>query len=163
MSSKVAKLVSAYRQHLTVPWQAGLAAIQRVIFAVYDKADELRLRANVEEFALATRQAGKQWLLLDLTNTSRTGKELEELLGRCNITVNKNTIPGEKLSPMVASGIRIGTPAITTRGMVESDMEQIAGMIRTVIDGGEDVCPDVKRQVEEMMKRFPLYEGFPNE
>ena len=100
-------------------------------------------------------------LLLDLTNTSRTGKELEELLGRCNITVNKNTIPGEKLSPMIASGIRIGTPAVTTRGMVESDMEQIAGMIRTVIDGGEDVCPDVKRQVEKMMKRFPLYEGFP--
>ena len=68
MSSKVAKLVSAYRQHLTVPWQAGLAAIQRVIFAVYDKTDELRLRANIEEFALATQQAGKKWLLLDVTN-----------------------------------------------------------------------------------------------
>lgn len=68
MSSKVAKLVVAYRQHLTVPWQVGLAAIQRVIFAVYDKADELRLRANVEEFALATQQANKQWLLLDVTN-----------------------------------------------------------------------------------------------
>ena len=68
MSSKVAKLVSTYRQHLTVPWQGGLAAIQRVIFAVYDKADELRLRANVEEFALATQQAGKQWLVLDLTH-----------------------------------------------------------------------------------------------
>ena len=68
MSSKVAKLVSVYRQHLTVPWQAGLAAIQRVIFAVYDKTDELRLRANVEEFALVTQQASKKWLLLDLTN-----------------------------------------------------------------------------------------------
>lgn len=68
MSSKVAKLVSAYRQHLTVPWQAGLAAIQRVIFVVYDKADELRLRANVDEFALATQQAGKRWLMLDVTN-----------------------------------------------------------------------------------------------
>ena len=68
MSSKVGKLVSVYRQHLMVPWQAGLAAIQRVIFAVYDKVDELRLRANLEEFALATQQAGKQWLLLDLTN-----------------------------------------------------------------------------------------------
>jgi hypothetical protein len=68
MSSKVAKLVSAYRQHLTVPWQAGLAAIQRVIFAVYDKADELRLRANIGEFELATQQAGKQWLLVDVTN-----------------------------------------------------------------------------------------------
>jgi hypothetical protein len=68
MSSKVNKLVSAYRQHLTVPWQASLAAIQRVIFAVYDKTDELRLRANVEEFALVTQQAGKQWLLFDVTN-----------------------------------------------------------------------------------------------
>jgi hypothetical protein len=68
MSSKVTKLVSAYRQHLTVPWQGGLAAIQRVIFAVYDKTDELRLRANVEEFALVTKEAGKQWLLIDVTD-----------------------------------------------------------------------------------------------
>jgi len=69
MSSKVSKLVSTYRQHLTVPWQAGLAAVQRVIFAVYDKSDELRLRANAEEFALVTQQAGKQWLLIDVTNS----------------------------------------------------------------------------------------------
>ena len=68
MSSRVARLADAYRQHLTVPWQAGLAAVQRVIFAVYDKADELRLRAHVGEFELATTQAGKQWLLLDVTN-----------------------------------------------------------------------------------------------
>lgn len=69
MSSKLAKLVAAYRQHLGVPWQSGLAPIQRVIFAVYDKTDELRLRANVDEFALVTQQLGKQWLLIDLTNT----------------------------------------------------------------------------------------------
>lgn len=68
MSSKLSHLLAAYRQHLSAPWQAGLAAIQRVIFAVYDKADELRLRANVGEFELATQQAGKQWLLLDVTN-----------------------------------------------------------------------------------------------
>ena len=68
MLSKVARLVSAYRQHLTVPWQSGLAAIQRVIFAVYDKTDELRLRANIGEFELATQQAGKQWLLIDVTH-----------------------------------------------------------------------------------------------
>lgn len=68
MSSKVSKLVSTYRQHLTLPWQPGLAAVQRVIFAVYDKSDELRLRANAEEFALVTLQAGKQWLLIDVTN-----------------------------------------------------------------------------------------------
>jgi hypothetical protein len=68
MSSRVLQLATAYRQHLTVPWQVGLAAIQRVIFAVYDKADELRLRASVDEFALATAHAGKHWLLIDLTN-----------------------------------------------------------------------------------------------
>lgn len=68
MSSKVSKLLTTYRQHLTVPWQAGLAAVQRVIFAVYDKSDELRMRANAEEFALVTQQAGKQWLLIDVTH-----------------------------------------------------------------------------------------------
>jgi len=68
MSSKVSRLAATYRQHLSVPWQGGLAAIQRVIFAVYDKTDELRLRAQVGEFELATQQAGKHWLLLDATN-----------------------------------------------------------------------------------------------
>lgn len=68
MSSKLAKLLIVYREHLTVPWQTGLAAIQRVIFAVYDKTDELRLRANVGEFELATQQASRQWLVLDVTN-----------------------------------------------------------------------------------------------
>lgn len=67
MSSKIAKLLSAYRQHLTVPWQKNLAAVQRTIFAVYNKSDELRLRAQLEEFALVTQQAGKKWLVLDLT------------------------------------------------------------------------------------------------
>ena len=66
--SRVEKLVTAYRQHLTVPWQAGLAPIQRVIFAVYDKADELRLRANTGEFEQATQQAKRAWLLIDVTN-----------------------------------------------------------------------------------------------
>lgn len=68
MSSKVGKLVSVYKQHLDAPWQEGIAGIQRVIFAVYDKADELRLRANVGEFQLVTQQAQKKWLLIDLTN-----------------------------------------------------------------------------------------------
>ncbi|MBR4068116.1 MAG: serine hydroxymethyltransferase [Clostridia bacterium] len=102
-------------------------------------------------------------ILLDLTKTGRTGKELEALLGLCNITVNKNTIPGETLSPFVTSGVRVGTPAVTTRGMLESDMEQIAGFFRRVIDGGEEACPAVMAEVVEMMKRFPLYENYPND
>jgi len=68
MSSKVAKLAAVYRQYIDVPWQKGLSGEQRTIFAVYDKADELRLRANVEEFALATQEASKRWQLLDVTN-----------------------------------------------------------------------------------------------
>ncbi|MBR2924507.1 MAG: serine hydroxymethyltransferase [Clostridia bacterium] len=102
-------------------------------------------------------------ILLDLTKTGRTGKELEALLGLCNITVNKNTIPGETLSPFVTSGVRVGTPAVTTRGMVESDMERIASFFRSVIDGGEEACSAVKAQVVEMMKNFPLYENYPND
>ncbi len=101
-------------------------------------------------------------ILMDLTNTERTGKELEQLLGQSNITVNKNTIPGEKRSPFVASGVRVGTPAVTTRGMKENDMEAIAGFIKKIIMGGEDACPGVKGDVEQMMRRFPLYQGFPD-
>ena len=101
-------------------------------------------------------------ILMDLTNTERTGKEMEALLGLANITVNKNTIPGEKLSPMVTSGVRVGTAAVTTRGMVESDMDIVADFIKRVLVGGESACTSVKADVIEMMKRFPLYENFPN-
>lgn len=101
-------------------------------------------------------------ILMDLTNTERTGKEMEALLGACNITVNKNTIPGEQRSPMVTSGVRVGTPAVTTRGMLESDMEKIAGFIKRVLVDGESGCERVKADVVEMMKSFPLYEGFPH-
>lgn len=102
-------------------------------------------------------------ILIDLTNTERTGKEMEALLGLANITVNKNTIPGEQRSPFITSGVRVGTPAITTRGMVESDMELIAGFIKRILVEGEAACESVKAEVLTMMKRFPMYEGYPNE
>jgi len=66
--NKISKLLHAYKEHLAVPWQDGLAAIQRVIFAVYDKTDELRLRASIGEFEIATQQAAHDWLLIDVTN-----------------------------------------------------------------------------------------------
>ncbi len=102
-------------------------------------------------------------LLLDLTNTPFTGKEVEAMLGLCNITVNKNTIPNEKRSPFITSGIRIGTPAVTSRGMVESDMVQIASFLQRILVGGESACEAVKADVAVMMERFPLYESFPND
>jgi hypothetical protein len=66
--SKLDKLVYAYHEHISLPWQAGLAAIQRVIFAVYDKNEELRLRAHLGEFELETKQSGHEWLQIDVTN-----------------------------------------------------------------------------------------------
>ena len=124
------------------------------------KALENAFRAN--DIKMVSDGTDNHLILMDLTNTERTGKEMEALLGACNITVNKNTIPGEQRSPMVTSGVRVGTPAVTTRGMVESDMALIAGFIKRVMDSGEAACESVKADVVEMMKRFPLYETFPN-
>ena len=124
------------------------------------KALENAFRAN--DIKMVSGGTDNHLILMDLTNTERTGKEMEALLGACNITVNKNTIPGEKLSPMVTSGVRVGTPAVTTRGMVEADMEQIAAFIKRVLVGGEGSCDSVKADVIEMMKRFPLYDSFPH-
>ncbi len=98
-------------------------------------------------------------MLLDLTGTGVTGKQLETLLGQANITVNKNTIPKETLSPFITSGVRIGTPAVTTRGMREPEMETIAALIARVIREGEAALPQVKEQVLALCARFPLYEG----
>ena len=124
------------------------------------KALENALRDN--DIRMVSDGTDNHLILMDLTNTERTGKEMEALLGQCNITVNKNTIPGEQRSPMITSGVRLGTPAVTTRGMVESDMVAIAGFIKRVLVGGEAACPGVKADVQAMMKRFPLYESFPN-
>ncbi len=124
------------------------------------KALENAFRAN--GIRMVSDGTDNHLILIDLTNTQRTGKEMEALLGACNITVNKNTIPGEQRSPMVTSGVRVGTPAVTTRGMVESDMAEVAGFIKRVLEGGEAACPGVKADVEAMMRRFPLYENFPN-
>ncbi len=98
-------------------------------------------------------------MLLNLTGTGRTGKELENLLVRANVTVNKNTVPFETLSPFVTSGIRVGTPAVTSRGMREPEMEKIAGFIALLAEKGEEAIPGVKEEVIALCERFPLYEG----
>ena len=97
-------------------------------------------------------------LLLDLTGTEMTGKLLETLLEEANITVNKNTVPNEIRSPFVTSGVRVGTPAVTTRGLKEADMAKVAGWIARVVREGETAVPQVKAEVEAFMKGFPLYE-----
>ena len=97
-------------------------------------------------------------MLVDLTPKNRTGKEVEKLLDLAHITVNKNTIPFETLSPFVTSGIRIGTPAVTSRGMKEAEMKAIGNLIASIIERGEEAVEPVKAEVLSLTKRFPLYE-----
>ncbi|MBR0514223.1 MAG: serine hydroxymethyltransferase [Clostridia bacterium] len=96
-------------------------------------------------------------MLLDFTGTEMTGKQMEALLEDANITVNKNTVPNETRSPFVTSGIRVGTPAATTRGLKEPEMKKVAGWIAKILREGEAAVPGVKAQVEQMMAGYPLY------
>ena len=96
-------------------------------------------------------------ILLDFSDSEMTGKLLEKLLEEANITVNKNTVPNEKRSPFVTSGVRVGTPAITSRGLKEEHMVMIAGWIARIVNEGEAAVPAVKAEVEALMKNFPLY------
>ena len=94
-------------------------------------------------------------MLLDLQNLDKTGKEVEKLLDTVNITCNKNTVPNDPKSPFVTSGIRLGTPAITSRGVVEADMIIIADAIKAaVIDNDNDKAIAL---VKDITDRYPLY------
>ncbi|MDD3832423.1 MAG: serine hydroxymethyltransferase [Oscillospiraceae bacterium] len=96
-------------------------------------------------------------MLIDLRETGITGKELEHRLDEVYITVNKNTIPGEPLSPFVTSGIRIGTPAVTSRGLNQADMDTIAGYINDAVREFEAKADEIRAGVTELCGRYPLY------
>ncbi|MDD9949975.1 MAG: serine hydroxymethyltransferase [Zetaproteobacteria bacterium] len=98
-------------------------------------------------------------VLLDLSETECSGKQLEEALGRVEITVNKNTVPRERRSPFVTSGVRLGTPAVTRRGMREEEMKKIAQLIVSVYQERDDASAlaRIATEVRELMKDYPLY------
>ncbi|HEX5580230.1 MAG TPA: serine hydroxymethyltransferase [Gemmatimonadaceae bacterium] len=98
-------------------------------------------------------------MLLDLRSKDLTGKVAEKALDRAGITVNKNTVPKETQSPFVTSGIRVGTPAVTTRGMGEAEMDRIAALMTTVLESPDDegVAERIRGEVKELTSRFPLY------
>ena len=98
-------------------------------------------------------------MLVDLRKENITGKELEALLDKAHITANKNTIPFETTSPFVTSGVRIGTPAVTSRGMKEKEAEQIARLVVKVIRGKEEAVAEVSQSVAKLCEQFPLYEN----
>lgn len=98
-------------------------------------------------------------MLIDLTDKGLTGRDVEDALDEAGITTNKNGIPFDTKSPMVTSGIRLGTPALTTRGMCEKEMRIIAGLIASVIDDieNESLIADVRSEVKKLCDNFPLY------
>ena len=97
-------------------------------------------------------------MLLDLTKCGITGKELEHNLDEIGITANKNTIPNDPQSPFVTSGVRLGTPAVTTRGFKEEDMREVANIINLVIRDFEGNKDEAKKRVDALCKKYPLYE-----
>ena len=98
-------------------------------------------------------------MLVDLRKENMTGKELEKLLDEAHITANKNTIPFETTSPFITSGVRIGTPAITSRGMKEGEAVEIADLVTEVIRRREEAVPSVSERVAALCAKFPIYEN----
>src|SRR6185295_5370690 len=110
-------------------------------------------------FAIVSGGTDSHLMLVDLRPKDLTGKAAEKILGQAGITVNKNTIPDDPQSPFVTSGIRIGTPAVTTRGLGVGEMRRIAELIdRALTKQDEATLARVKREVEHMSSAFPLYQ-----
>ncbi|MDY6269386.1 MAG: serine hydroxymethyltransferase [Selenomonadaceae bacterium] len=132
------------------------AYAQQVIKNAKVLADEL----TADGFRIVTGGTDNHLMLVDLTSKKLTGKEAQNLLDDVNITVNKNTIPFEPLSPFVTSGIRLGSPALTTRGFKEVDMKEVADIIALVLDHPEDASAreEAKKRVAALCKKYPLYE-----
>jgi len=95
-------------------------------------------------------------MLVDLTPYGLTGKAVEKLLDAAHITANKNTIPNDPQSPFVTSGIRLGTPAVTSRGLNTEDMDQVAEAIALVIKGGEEQVPAARAIIQKLTDKYPL-------
>jgi glycine hydroxymethyltransferase len=133
-------------------------------FATYQAqivANAKRLAAGLANagFRLVSGGTDNHLMLVDVFSKGLTGKVAEAALGKAGITVNKNAIPFDKNPPMVASGIRVGTPAVTSRGMGEAEMDTIAEYIARVLASPEDdaVLAMVRSEVESLCRRFPLY------
>ena len=109
-------------------------------------------------FQLVSGGTENHLLLIDLRKQGLTGKDAESRLDRAGLTANKNTVPFETTSAFVTSGVRLGTPAITTRGLKEGDMKWLADSIHSVLlDGSDSVIERVRGEVREICRRYPIY------
>lgn len=114
-----------------------------------------------EGLKLVTNGTDNHLMLIDLRKNELTGKEVEKILSDAKITVNKNTIPYDPQKPFITSGIRVGVPAVTTRGMKEKEMIEIGRIIANIIKskGNENIIKEAREKVSEMVERFPLYQN----
>jgi len=148
----IAAKAVAFKEALTGEWKAYQAQVVQNARAL---AEALMARGH----RLVSGGTDTHLMLIDLSPRNITGKDAQEALDRAFITVNKNTVPFETKSPMVTSGVRIGTPAVTTRGMREPEMAQIAALIDQVLGnlGSTAIEARVQGEVQELTNRFPLY------
>jgi glycine hydroxymethyltransferase len=137
--------------------EPSFAEYQRQIVA---NAQALAASLSGHGFRLVSGGTDNHLMLVDVFSKGVTGKAAESALGKAGITVNKNAIPFDQNPPMVASGIRVGTPALTTRGMRQPEMEQIGALIARVLAAPDDgrTIGTVRSEVERLCRRFPLYE-----
>jgi len=148
----IAAKAVAFKEALAPEWKA----YQRQIVA---NAAALAKALQGEGWRLVSGGTDNHLMLVDVFAKGITGKVAEKALDKAGITANKNTIPFDTNSPMVASGIRLGTPAITTRGMKESDMAEVAKLVSRALHAveNETELAEVKREVRKVCERFPLY------
>ena len=137
-------------------------------FAAYQQqtvANARRLSTRLADrgFRIVSGGTDNHVFLVDVRSAGLTGKVAEKALEAAGITVNKNTIPFDPNPPMVASGVRLGTPALTTRGMDEAAMDEVGDLLGEALESAENesALADVKRRVEKLCERFPLYDGLP--
>ncbi len=126
--------------------------------AILDNAKALCKSLMDRGMKLVSGGTDNHLMLMDLTPFQLTGKEMEKWLDRARITANKNTIPNDPQSPFVTSGIRLGTPAVTSRGMNQGDMEEIGEAISLIVKGGEEKIPEAEKIVDRLTKKYPLLE-----
>ena len=124
---------------------------------VVKNASALAKALSERGFKIVSGGTDNHLILVDLTNKNITGKQAQHLLDEAMITVNKNSIPFDTASPFVTSGIRLGTPAVTTRGMKEDDMVEIAELIDMTLSNFEENKDEVIKRVEILCKKYPLY------
>jgi glycine hydroxymethyltransferase len=151
--------------HIIAAKAVGFGEVLEPGFRVYarkvvENAKTLAEALMARGFAIVSGGTDSHLMLVDLRSKGLTGKLAEQLLDKAGITVNKNTIPDDPQSPFVTSGIRLGTPALTTRGMGASEMRRIATLIDRVLVGRDDATVDaVRGDVEALARAFPLYEA----